>query len=181
MEISKVLEASSLPPMRKMKVFPSKSRCVNSKSFGESFFSNETRIKLESRSRLSSKTAELLRSSTISNKYFCSQSLRLGLLMECAEMTDLHFIVATNNLSTPLGEREKPFRQHYEKEQSFCSGGQRPHERHGMSLRDLVIVPIPVHIDTKTCGHIESTSGVAMQSTYPRSRKPYRLSASSPS
>jgi len=38
-------------------------------------------------------------------------------------MTDLHFIVATNSLSTPLGEKEKPFRKRQEKEQSFCGDG----------------------------------------------------------
>ena len=113
MNFFEVSEASSLPAMRRTKIFPSKSRCVNSKPFGETFFSNETRIKLESRSRLSSKTAELLRSSIISNMYFCSQGLRLGLLMECAEMTDLHFIVATHSLSTPLGEKKKPFRKQH--------------------------------------------------------------------
>jgi len=118
-----VVEGSSLPAMRKIKIFPSKSRCVNSKSFGESFFSSEARTKLDSRSRLSSKIAELLRSSIISNMYFCSQSLRSGPSMECAEMTDLHFIVATNSLSTPLGEKEKPFRKRHEKEQSFCGDG----------------------------------------------------------
>jgi len=30
----------------------------------------------------------------------------------------------------------------------------------------LVLAPIPVHIDTKACGHIESTSRVATLSTY---------------
>ena len=65
-------------------------------------------------------------------------------------MTDPHFGIATNSLSTPLGEKEEPFWQRQEREQSFCGGGQRLHKRHGMSLRDLVLVPIPVHVDTKS-------------------------------
>ena len=82
--------------------------------------------------------------------YFWSQSLRLGALAECVGATDLQFIIATNSLSTPLGENEEPFRKRQEHEQSFCGDGQRFHERHRMSFRDLILVPIPVRIDTKT-------------------------------
>ena len=69
--------------------------------------------------------------------------------MECAKMTDLHFIVATNSLSTSLGKREKPSGKRQEKEDSFCGDGQRPHKRHSMPLRGLILVPIPVRIHTK--------------------------------
>jgi hypothetical protein len=65
-------------------------------------------------------------------------------------MTDLHFTVATNGLSTPLGEKEKPFRKRKEKKHSFSGDGQRLHKRHSVPLRDLVLVPVPVHVDTKT-------------------------------
>jgi hypothetical protein len=69
--------------------------------------------------------------------------------MECDEMTDLHFLVATNSLSTPLSEHEEPCRKRQAEEQSFCGSGQRPHKGHSMSLGYFVLVPIPVHIDTE--------------------------------
>jgi hypothetical protein len=69
--------------------------------------------------------------------------------MGCGEITDLHFLVATNSLSTPFSEQEEPFRKRQAEEQSFCGSGQRPHKRHSMSLGYFVLVPIPAHIDTE--------------------------------
>ena len=66
-----------------------------------------------------------------------------------AEMADLHFFIATNSLSAPLGEREEPSRKREANDHSFCGDGQRPHKRHSMPLGDFALVPVPVHINTE--------------------------------
>jgi len=70
--------------------------------------------------------------------------------MGCTKVTDLQFIIASNSLSTRLGEREKPLRKHEAKGHSVRGGGQRLQEWHSMPLGDFGFVPIPVHIDTET-------------------------------
>ena len=70
--------------------------------------------------------------------------------MVCSEMTDPQFVIATESLSTPLGEREEPSRERRANDHPIYGGGQRLHKRHGMPLRDLPLVPVPVHIDTET-------------------------------
>ncbi len=67
----------------------------------------------------------------------------------CVEMTDLHFIVGTDSLSTPLIEREEPSRKHEESGQTLRGGGQCMNKRHSMLIGNLFLVPIPVHIDAE--------------------------------
>jgi len=65
-------------------------------------------------------------------------------------MTHLQFLITTNTLSTPLGERKEPSREYSAKVYSVQSSGQRLHKGYSMLLGNFNLVPIPVDIDTET-------------------------------
>jgi len=65
-------------------------------------------------------------------------------------MTHLHFLIATNSPSTPLGERKEPSRERDAKAYSVQNSGQRLHKGYSMPLGNFTLVPIPVDIDTET-------------------------------
>lgn len=73
----------------------------------------------------------------------------LGSFVVVIEMTDLHFLIAANSVSTPLGEGEEPFRKCPTKAHSISGGGHRLHKWYSMPLGDFAFVPVPVHVDTK--------------------------------
>ena len=81
--------------------------------------------------------------------YFCRQGLKLGPLIECTEVTDLRFLIATHSFSTPLSEGDEPSRECPTKAYSVSGGGQRLYKGYSMPLGDFAFVPIPVHVDTE--------------------------------